>query len=499
MQSLKTRLLFGLSFILLLFSAVFAWLILCSSQNYERELSQRMHRELAAHVVDNYLLYRDGKPDYDAAKKLFHDLMVLGPNFEFYLLNKDGVIVSADAKPEQLQLKEIDLQPLKAYWQEPDAQNFVLGEDPKVPGERKIFSVAPIYQMGEVYGYLYIVIGSQIRHELQAQSLSAKLMSSGLGVLTIVVVLLLLVAVFTLSLITRPLQRLTAQVQRLRAEGFQKKREPVQGLADELSEWSAFSENEIDVLGSAFREVLERLEQQYDKVVSVDELRKEMLSHLSHDLRTPLASMLGYLETWELQREELSEEQSRSYIKIARTNAQLISQLIEQLFELAQLDAANVKVRKETVAIADLVADVLLKFKVLAQEKGIELSLLPQDSSILVHADIEKLERVFSNLIENALRHTPNGGRVQIVLQPQGSKVSVDVADSGIGIPEQDLPYVFDAHFKAGNSVREDVAHGGLGLAITKKLLALHQSVISVQSQLNSGTVFSFSLEASAA
>jgi len=292
---------------------------------------------------------------------------------------------------------------------------------------------------------------------------------------------------------TRPLKTLTSQVKTLSEHGFQRIDSDLYKRSG-LDLWRASSENDIHIVGTSFRRAIQRLAEQYKHIISVDELRKDLLSHLSHDLRTPLATLLGYLETWEMQQNQISEKQSREYIATARKNAQKIVVLVDQLFDLANLDSNNVTVIKEPVSIAELVQDVLQKFKLVAEEKGISLNLQPKDSSITVFADIEKLERIFVNLIENALRHTPGGGHITVNLKKDTSLVSIEVCDTGIGIPEHDLPYIFNPHFKAGNSVRENTAHGGLGLAITKRLLELHQSEIQVKSVLHRGTTFSFYL-----
>ena len=108
--------------------------------------------------------------------------------------------------------------------------------------------------------------------------------------------------------------------------------------------------------------------------------------------------------------------------------------------------------------------------------------------------DIEKLERVFTNLIENALRHTNENGSITVRLKHENRSVAIEVSDTGIGIPAKDVEHIFTPHFKAENSVRGDTAHGGLGLAITKKLLSLHQASIHVKSIEKQGTTFHFEL-----
>ena len=171
--------------------------------------------------------------------------------------------------------------------------------------------------------------------------------------------------------------------------------------------------------------------------------------------------------------------------------------MVEQLFELAHLNGGDVQINYENVAIAELVQDVIQKFSLEAEEKGIALSVDPEDPALTVIADIEKLDRVFTNLIGNALRHCKPGDNVTVNLANQPGKILITVRDSGIGIPESDLPYIFDAHYKAANSIRGNSAHGGLGLAITKKLLDLHNTKIFVRSVENKGTEFNFDLASS--
>lgn len=472
-----------------------AILLISSSRGYQREVTQVMHQNLAKHVVKNYLLFNDGVLDLEASKQTFHDLMTLGPNFEFYVLNPDGDIVTCSAPPFEIERQSVSMSPVNQFLSSKNLEKPIFGDDPRGADREKVFSVAPIYHKDELQGYLYVILGSEIHDQVSDMMLGSQIIRWGLWVFISGLVFALLATLWLTGLITRPLTKLTQQINKIQTSGFSSDAYNDDQLLGELSQWSKDNRNEIDTLGSAFKDALEKIHDQYQSIVTIDELRKELLSHVSHDLRTPLASLLGYLETWELNQNELSAEQSKHYIATAKKSAQRISSLVEQLFELAYLDSGNVQVNREPFSIAELVQDVLQKFEILAQEKNVALNVQPQDSSILVMGDIEKLERVFSNLVENAVRHCNEGDNVTVQLNQEGQFVAIDVSDSGIGIPDEDIPHIFDAHYKAGNSVRGNTAHGGLGLAITKRLLELHQSSIEVQSKMGQGTTFTFSLQ----
>lgn len=479
--------------------------MICSSRAYQREVTQIMHKDLAQHVVSEYLLFDNGEPQLEQAKHTFHDLMILGPNFEFYLLDTQGKIVAFSADPALIKRQRIALAPIAQFIHQSQTgvnhtnrslgQSSVLyADDPRSEHGEKIFSAAPILQNNELQGYMLVILGSQIQDHIAAGLWSSRITLWGLWVFALGLLFSLLATLGLLHWLTRPLRRLTSQIQQVQSQGFTRELTEQRSISDEFAPWQGGPKDEIHVLAQAFEQALQTLQEQYHTIVSIDELRKELLSHISHDLRSPLASLLGYLETWELNHQRVDAKESGEYIAIAKRNAQKISTLIEQLFELAHLDSGNVQVNRESLPIAELVEDVLQKYRISADEQHIHLHVSPQDSSIKVFGDIEKLERVFSNLVENALRHTKPGGTITIKLNDQGQRVQVEVADTGIGIPQQDLPFIFDAHYKAGNSVRGNTAHGGLGLAITKKLLDLHSSTIHVRSEINAGTCFAFAL-----
>lgn len=491
-QKLHTRLTLILLFVFLAISSLATYVILQSSRSHQQHVTQQLHTDLAKHVVDNYLLFKDGEPDLEQAKHTFHDLMILGPNFEFYLLDQFGEIRAFSAKPHKVKRRFVSLEPIKQCLNDKDKNSPIYGDNPRDPSGKKVFSVAPIIQNGETLGYLYTILGSDLYDSQASALINSKILTWGLVILGLGLLFSFICAFFLLGLVIKPLRRLALQTQNF---NFEDKSKTLQPQAALLNEWSSKSHNEIHMLGTSFRTLLKKLEEQYDNVITLDELRKELLAHISHDLRTPLASLLGYLETWQLNHEQLTPEASKKYITVAQRNAKTISKLVEQLFELAHLDSGNVQINMERFSIADLVQDVLQKFAIHAEKRGITLAVTPQDSSIQVVGDIEKLERVFTNLLENALRHTKSGGTVTVKLSPQGQFVGIEVSDNGIGIPEEDLPHIFDAHYKAGNSVRGNTRHGGIGLAITKRIIELHTAKIDVTSRMNEGTTFSFELQ----
>jgi len=494
-QKLYARLALTLFLSFVLLACFCAYVFVQASAAYQQQVTQLMHKDLAAHVVDEHLLFENGEPNLEAAKTSFHQLMILGPNFEFYLLDKSGNILAYSTKPSNIKRVAVNINVFDPFLTSQHLQQPLYGEDPRGEHRQKIFSVAPIYTGKDISGYLYVILGSEIYDGIAAMVSESNIVQWSLWILLIGVGFSLLATLWLTGAITQPLRKLLDQVSAVRKTGFSPAGIGNTAIMADLHRWNPNSANEIHALGSDFCTLLETLDEQYKNVLTVDQLRKELLSHISHDLRTPLSSLLGYLETWEINRENLSEADSMKYIATAKRSAQKISKLVEQLFELAYLDSGNVQVNREQFSIAELVQDVIQKFAIMAQEKQLAISVDPKDSSLRVVGDIEKLERVFTNLIDNAIRHTHEGGEILVRLLENSRSVAVEISDTGIGIPLEDVAHVFEPHYKAGNSVRGNTAHGGLGLAITKKLLELHHSPISVQSCEREGTTFLFQLQ----
>jgi hypothetical protein len=239
----------------------------------------------------------------------------------------------------------------------------------------------------------------------------------------------------------------------------------------------------------------ERINSQMDKLEKSDAMRRELVANVSHDLRTPLATMQGYIETLLLKDESLSAEERRNYLKIAVSHCERLSKLISDLFELAKLEADDRVVHSEPFSLSELVQDIVQKFALTARERKITIVTNIGQEIPFAYADIAMIERVLENLLDNALRYTPEEGSISIVLTDHDrEKITVQVSDTGCGIPEYALPRIFDRFYQTDRSRKGKSSHSGLGLAVTKKILKLHGSSIKVKSDQNAGTAFTFEL-----
>jgi len=477
--------------LLLLFSFIgvlFILLTLFTTRGHLREMNQKLNRALAGHIAAEIPLLRDGRVNEAALHEVFHMLMAVNPGIEVYLLDPQGTILSYSAPPGRVKRTQVSLAPIRRFLEgiEPFP---ILGDDPRDPERRKVFSVAPIPEKGVPEGYLYVILGGE-----EYDSVSRMLQASYIAKLTVWavgggVLFLLLAGLFLFYRLTYRHRRLAAAVESFQRSGFS-------NYPEVPDRFDAGKGDEIARLGATFAQMAERIVGQIKELRDADTMRRELVTHVSHDLRTPLTSLQGYLETLSLKEGNLSPAERKEYLDVALRHCRRLSSLVAELFELALLDSPDVTIRVERFALADLVQDVLQKARLPAQEKQIRLSVEIGDDLPFALGDIARIDRVLENLIGNALRHTPRRGEIRIAAARRGELLSVQVTDTGSGIPPERLARLFDPIPGRFGDPGKDGEGTGLGLVIARKILMLHGSDLAVRSAVGSGTTFSFTLGA---
>lgn len=477
-------LLLGLFFVVgvLLFAVV-----TLSTEIYQQEIIQRLNRGLAQDILAEDPRLSRGRADGQVLRDIFKQLMVINPSIELYLLDTTGRILAFSADSSRIRRHRIDLRPIRQFLSG-DTRLPLFGDDPRgVTTHQKIFSAAPIGPSEHPWGYLYIILGGQeydsvaqglqgsYIHRLAAWGIAASLLFTLLAGLAII------------ALLTRRLVRLATAMETFERSDFTA---PVE-LPPELTDRAR---DEIGRLGNTFRHMVRRIAEQVQALKQTDATRRELLANVSHDLRTPMASMQGYLETLLLKEGSLSTEERRHYLEIALRHGERLSKLIAELFELGKLVCQETPFRREAFPIGELIQDVAQKFQLAANNKGVRIEASLGEGLPFVLADIALVERVLENLLENALRYTPQGGTIRITPMRANGQIAVQVSDSGPGIPAEQLSSIFDRFYRLEPGDQVGSGPAGLGLAIAKRIVELHGGMITVNSLLGKGASFTFEL-----
>jgi len=280
--------------------------------------------------------------------------------------------------------------------------------------------------------------------------------------------------------------------------------QPLARRAERLADRLAASEDEgaahlpdADAAGvddATATKLSERLsERAADRAAAVARLerqRHELLANVAHDLRTPLASLQGYLELMLLRHGSLAPAELQNYLQTAARQSERLARLVGDLFELTRLEAGDVELHAESFALAELVQDLLQRYAAEAERRGLRLAAADADRALRVRADIALDERALAILVDNALRHTPAGGAVTVRVAPAGTRVRLVVCDTGCGIAAEDLPGLFERYERTARAGLDGPP--GLGLAMARRIAALHGSALCIRSARGAGTDVSF-------
>ena len=457
-----------------------------STDMYQQEVNQRLNSQLADHIVAERLLMQDNRVNQEALEDIFHMLMVINPSIEIYLLDTEGTILAFSAAPERVKRKRVDLEPITNLL-EGHATIPVSGDDPRNLGGKKVFTAARIPEQGELQGYLYVILGGETYDSVVQKLKASYILQLSTWMIFASLLFALVAGLVLFASLTGRLKRLANAMDAFRSGGRQA---PVKYLPRE----NGHGADEIDRLGSTFTQMAARIEDQMEQLQRADAMRRELIANVSHDLRTPLATLQGYIETLLLKEDSLGPEERRSYLQTAIKHCERLSKLVSELLELAKLDSADVRVAREPFNLSELAHDVVQKFQLKADEKHIALATKIAKDLPFVNADIGLIERVLENLIENAIQNTPGGGAISLVLTPQNENIAIQVSDTGYGIPAEEQVHIFDRFYQLDKRRKSEQGHSGLGLAISKKIIELHDRSINVVSALGSGTTFSFQL-----
>lgn len=480
--TLTQRLAIVFALLLLVCSGTSAWLQLRSNRMHELEVVQALSRDVAESIARDAQLTDANGLMPNAVRNLFNQLMMVNPSVEVYLLEPDGRIAGHAAPEGRLRRDRVDLEPVHRFI---DGHMLpILGDDPRSRDGRKVFSVAPLSVNGREVGFIYVVLLGEAHDLLAARGSADAVLKTALLSIGMVGLLCLAAGLVAFTLITRPLRRLTESVRQFDMQGVPPE------MPARAPEAADYSRDEIAVLDSAYRQMVLRISEQWQALRRQDQERRELIANVSHDLRTPLSSLHGYLETLLLKDASLDPAERRRYLGIALDQSQRVGALSQSLFELARLEYGFVQPELESFSLRDLVQDVFQKFELAAESRHIALQadLAPQLPA--VRADLGMMERVLSNLLDNALRYTPEGGSIRVGIRGVGQELELTVSDTGPGIPPELREGLFRRPFTVGGARRD----GGLGLRIVHQMLELHGVSIHLVEGDGGGAAFRFSL-----
>lgn len=484
MRTLYAKLSVALFLLLLVLGTVTVIVTVHTSRMYMLEVQQRLHRDLAAKVIEEQPSLRNAAARGQALDETFEKLMVINPEIEIYLLDDTGRILAYSAPPGRVQRDTVDLGPVRTMLAGSSPLP-ILGTDPRNPQNDDIFSVAAVDGPG--MGYLYIVLASEQLDSVASTVAASYILRTGLFMVAGSLLLTLIGGLALLRGLTGRLRGLMDQI-----DDFEGRAPGNEHVAAANHSHSLSAGDEIDAMERSFSRMSARIARQLEQLEKQDKERRDLITNLSHDVRTPLTHLQGYLETMLLKGEGLSVEERREYLEIAVQRSEQLGRLVADLLELAKLDNPEQLSVEEDFSMSELVQDVAQRFRLTARERGIELGLHIDGSSTRVRGNLGAVERALENLIENAFCYSERGARVDVRVARCGDAVEVEVCDTGPGVPAHELEHIFDRFYRCSSRDSSAEPGSGLGLSIAHRVLELHGVDLACDSRVGEGTTFHF-------
>ena len=492
--------------LLVLVTVVFAF------QRFEHETAYRRGSAFLARVAstyDNLLEMHERAPDEMQA--WLRGMVLFEPDTQLYLLDANCAVLASSGTVKLAPGFRVAIEPVLKAAGQPDAA-YVMGDDPERMDAHAVVAVQPLRRVSirpdaPVAGYLYLVLHTERLPEGRWAALRMSVARPALWLVLGVVTFTTLLAVLIIVSVTRPLRQLTDAVATISQRGLQ---DDAEGAAQ--AEFAAIEKtnDEFGQLKSAFDMMLATLRRQWGELRRLDHFRREGVSNLSHDLRSPLPATVACLETLDARWAAADPtaplgdvEEQRRLVEIALRNTRNAARLVQSLGDLAKLDEPEFSLRSEIVDTGELLSDICLRFADRAARQGVALRAVEPEAGAappFAKVDVELFERAVANLVDNALKFCPVGASITLDAAREGDAVRVRVADTGPGIPEADLPHLFDRFYQSRQSVAPATGEGGkgLGLAIVRRIAELHGGSVAVASRLGQGTEVVLSVPAAA-
>lgn len=477
-NQLFARLAIAFLVILGFMAGIVTWISFDTAQKYYDEANQRLHAGLAQFTIEHVdtTFAPDGSVNEKVLDKVMESMMVINPDVEVYLLDQDGIIVNHVAPYKEVVRERVNLDPIKQFIAQ-SGKECVKGDDPRDLSGKKIFSAAPVLIGDDIKGYYYIILASQKSAGVLEELKGTFALGMGLRLILVTILASILLGLLALWYQLRHLGPITSTMQDFQRGNYNARISSKTGIFNTVS--------------NTFNSMAAQIELQIEKIKSVDQFRIELIANVSHDLRTPLSIIMGYTETLQIKGDTLSLAEKNRYINNIAESSKRLKGLVTQLFELSNLENNQIEFHSEPFSLTELVQDMIGQYEVLAKEKAIDLRFSHIEPLPLAEGDISQVERVIQNLLDNALKFTPENGTIAFTIQQSGNHLKFEISDTGVGIPEEQLSAVFDRYATMKNSGKKGT---GLGLAIANKIMELHDSKLSVSSKVNEGTTFSFHL-----
>lgn len=442
--------------------------------------TELLNKDVAAHIAKFTSPFEEGNINRAKADSVFYNAMVVSPSIEVYFLDTTGKVIYYEAPDSTIKLWQIPLQSIQKLISS-KGEEYTTSPDPKEPDHNKIFSAAEVVSGTKKLGYIYVILGSKEYNNISDLLFKSHAATLALEAFGIVIVVSFFLSFYYIKRLQKRYNKVVEVLEQYRQGNL-------------AARFEQSSKDEFTPVTTSFNKMADLLSEKIAQVSKAEEERKNFIANISHDLRTPLSIASGYAETLITGQDEASNSaHQKEYIQLVLTKIKQVEKMVLQLFELSRMDSADFKPQKEPFIISEILQEIANSFGIAVAQKKIALSCIGCNEVVWTKGDIRMMERVIQNLLENALKNTPESGSITIQLARQEADFVASVENTGTPLDKGLVSWINDT--SADDSFSTKTKHKrGLGLVIIKRILSLHHSCLQVETAAGGSNRFYFSL-----
>ena len=440
--------------------------------------TQLLNKDVATHIAKFASPFDHNGINKRKADSIFKNVMILNPSTEVYFLDSTGNVMDFYGPTKEIKLWKIPLANINKYITS-KGQEYIKAPDPRDPSYSKIFSAAEVMSNSKKLGYIYVILGSN-----EYRNVSDMLFSSHISNLAIKAFIFIIVLSIAFSLLY--IQRIQKSFNRMLnvLEKFQQ--------GDYTARFTK-KNDEFAPVSHAFNKMADLLTYNINQLTNADNERKNFIANIYHDLLTPLSIARGYAETFLIKRDEISRKVLDEYVEMILKKNLQVEDMVKQLFEISKMESPEFKAKKEPFVLSEIVQETVNTFQLNALQKKVNLKCIQCQYHVWINADIRLMERVIQNLVDNAIKSTPENGEILVAIEVKNNDLIFKIENNGPLLTKDLLQWINNPENEY--RLQMDKPGTGLGLYITKKILYLHNSSLQAYCINNSHNIFTFAIE----
>lgn len=453
-----------------------------ATNHYHLASTQLLNKDVAAHIVKFASPYDGTQINKRRADSVFKNVMVISPSAEVYFLDSNGNVLDFYGHQKEIKLWKVPLKNIDKFIAS-KGEDYIKATDPRDPSYPKIFSAAEVKSATRKLGYIYVILGSNEYRAVTDMLFGSHITSLIIKAFFFIIILSIILSLLYIKRIQKSFGRMINVL-----ENFKN--------GDYNARFNTKDNDELAPVSKAFNKMADLLTYNINKLSNIEKERKEFIANITHDLRTPLTIARGYAETLQIKKQtgEITDNEQDNFMQMIMKKILQVQHMVQHLFEISKMETAGYEPQKDPFVLSEIVQEIVNIFQLNAKEKSVSLTCVQCQYLVWINADIGLMERVIQNLVDNAVKNTPENGNIEVALEVENNYLIFKIKNTGNPLSAGFIDWInstesnFNEHYSSSQKP-------GLGLRIVKKILSLHASALHAETQNNSTNIFSFRID----